>query len=112
MFRVRGPGVQRSSGKHAWASWLLKNPKEEKMGSTELNNNCACVRLVNEQSETSVQNKYGGAFVGSFDSVFSLWKGSCAVNNFRGKLSCFEFGFCIECEDEVHADDSECPSER
>ena len=80
--------------------------------TTELNNNCACVRLVNEQSETSVQNKYGGAFVGSFDSVFSLWKGSCAVNNFRGKLSCFEFGFCIECEDEVHADDSECPSER
>ena len=78
---------------------------------TELNNNCACVRLVNEQSETSVQNKYGGAFVGSFDSVFSLWKGSCAVNNFRGKLSCFEFGFCIKCEDEVHADDSECPSE-
>ena len=34
------------------------------------------------------------------------------MNNFRGKLSCFEFGFCIECEDEVHADDSECPSER
>ena len=91
-----------------WAFFLVLN----KFVWTELNNNCACVRLVNEQSETSVQNKYGGAFVGSFDSVFSLWKGSCAVNNFRGKLSCFEFGFCIKCEDEVHADDSECPSER
>ena len=34
------------------------------------------------------------------------------MNNFRGKLSCFEFGLCIKCEDEVHADDSECPSER
>ena len=60
----------------------------------------------------SNDNKYGGAFVRSFDSVFSLWKGSCAVNNFRGKVSCFEFVFCINFEDEVHADDSESQSER
>ena len=63
-------------------------------------------------NRTSVQNKYGGTFVRSLDSFFSLWKGSCALNNYRRKLSCFEFVFCIKCEDEVHADDSESPSER
>lgn len=78
-----------------------------------LNNNCTCVRLMNEQSEpTSDENKYGGAFVHSLNIAFLRWKGSCAVNNFRGKLSCFEFVFHINFEDEVHGDDSESPSER
>ena len=36
------------------------------------------------------KNKYGGAFVRSLDTVFSRWKGFCAVKNLRGKLSCFE----------------------
>ena len=71
---------------------------------------------MNEQSATNVlpsyENKYGRAFVRSLDSVFSLWKGSCAVNNFREKLSCFEFVSQINFEDEVHADNSESPSER
>ena len=71
---------------------------------------------MNEQSETSAlpskENRYGGAFVRSLDNDFSLWKRSCAVKNFKGKLSCFEFVFRINFEDEVHADDSESPSER
>ena len=58
------------------------------------------------------KNKYGGAFVRSLDTVFSRWKGFCAVKNLRGKLSCFEFVFCIKFEDVVHADDSESPYER
>lgn len=43
---------------------------------------------------------------------FRFGKVPCAVKNFRGKLSCFEFVFRIKFEDEVHADDSESPSER
>ena len=71
------------------------------------------MRLVNEQSETtSDENKYGGAVVHSLNIAFLRRKGSCAVNNFRGKLSCFEFVFRINFEDEVHGDDSESPSKR
>ena len=33
------------------------------------------------------------------------------MNNLKGRLFCFEFVFCIEFEDEVHADDSESPFE-
>ena len=33
------------------------------------------------------------------------------MNNLKGRLFCFEFVFCIEFEDEVHADDSEGPYE-
>ena len=71
---------------------------------------------MNEQLEMSAlpsnENRYGGTFVHSLDSVSSLWKGSCAVNNFRGKLSFLEFVFRINFEDEVHADDSGSASER
>ena len=67
---------------------------------------------MNEQSETSVLKQIWWRVRPFFGQrFFSLWKGSCAVNNLKGRLFCFEFVFCIEFEDEVHADDSEGPYE-